>query len=250
MKEWYEQSFGDDYMIVYRHRDMQDAAIEIKSMIDWLKLPEKAEMLDIGCGMGRHSFALSKLGYKVTGVDLSEVLLKEAERRSHEKGIDWVYGDMRSLPFKEACFDATVNLFTSFGYFEREEHNKEVLRQIRKVLRPNGMFLLDFLNPTDIERNLVPYSERVDEETGLRIVEQRTIAEGWVQKIITLSDHLTGEDERQYLERVRLFPFSWFERNLDEAGLVLEQLYGDYTGSVYHAEESPRMIMAGRVRNL
>jgi ubiquinone/menaquinone biosynthesis C-methylase UbiE len=52
---WYQESFGNDYLIVYKHRDLQGAYNEVKQMIDWLQLPVGAEVLDLCCGMGRHA---------------------------------------------------------------------------------------------------------------------------------------------------------------------------------------------------
>lgn len=248
MKAWYEQSFGTDYMLVYKHRNWENANKEVQCMIDWLELPHGAEVLDIGCGMGRHALALSSLGYTVTGIDLSDTLLEEARRHDGTGSVEWVQGDMRELPFEAGRFDATVNLFTSFGYFSIEEDNVNVLRNIRKVLRKGGSFLIDFLNPVYVERHLVPRSERRDTDTGLLIEEVRSIQDGWVQKEITVSDPDKKDEPRQYLERVRLLPLEWFERYLAECGLVLEQLYGNVDGSKYESAASPRMIMAGRAK--
>ncbi|MOA12454.1 hypothetical protein D3C78_1324490 [compost metagenome] len=97
-----------------------------------------------------------------------------------------------------------------------------------------------------MESNLVPRSERVDEETGLLIEETRSIREGWVQKEITISDPQQRSGTRQYLERVRLYTLDWFQLHLADCGLKLEKLYGDYDGTSYEAASSPRMIMAGR----
>lgn len=246
MKPWYEQSFGSDYMLVYKHRNWEEANKEVGKMIGWLQLPKKARVLDIGCGMGRHALAMARCGYAVTGTDLSPVLLEEAKLHDEEGQVNWVPGDMRELPFEEESFDATVNLFTSFGYFSLEDDNVHVLRQIRKVLRPEGSFLIDFLNPVHVAQTLVPRSERIDEETGLHILEERSILNGWVQKEITVYDPQKREEQRQYLERVRLYQRDWFERNLALCSLGLEKLYGNYDGSAYEQEASPRMIMTGR----
>ncbi len=248
MKPWYEQSFGSDYMLVYKHRNWENANKEVSKMIAWLKLPKGAQVLDIGCGMGRHAIALASFGYTVTGIDLSNILLHEARRHDENLLVNWVQGDMRELPFEGGTFDATVNLFTSFGYFSNEEENVNVLRHIRRVLREGGSFLIDFLNPNYVEQNLVPRSERLDEKTGLFIQEVRSIKDGWVQKEITVSDPQTQEEPRHYLERVRLYKLDWFDRHLAACGLSLEQLYGNYDGSKYDPALSPRMIMAGKAR--
>ncbi|WP_028611872.1 class I SAM-dependent methyltransferase [Paenibacillus harenae] len=246
MKPWYEQSFGNDYMLVYKHRNCMQAGNEVRQMVDWLQLPKGAEVLDIGCGTGRHSLALSSLGYSATGIDLSPALLDEARGNDESGAVNWIEGDMRELPFEAGSFDATVNLFTSFGYFSIEDENVKVLRDIRRVLRTGGSFLIDFLNPVYVEQHLVPWSERVDSETGLHIEEVRSIRDGWVQKEITVYE--PNAQPRQYLERVRLYGLDWFTRHLTDCALELERLYGHYDESEYDAVYSPRMIMAGRAK--
>lgn len=246
MKPWYEQSFGNDYMTVYKHRDWEQARKEIKRMSEWLNLRKGAKVLDIGCGMGRHSLALSDMGYRVTGVDLSDTLLEEARRHDTANAVEWKHGDMRRLPFPDGSFDATVNLFTSFGYFSLEEDNVSVLRNIRRVLRDGGVFLIDFLNPSCVAARLVPYSERRDEKAGVLIEEFRSIADGWVQKEITITDNGLNGAKRQYLEKVRLYGLEWFKEHLAEANLELLNVYGNYDGTDYNDAESSRIIMTGR----
>lgn len=249
MTAWFERSFGSDYMIVYKHRNWEQAQQEVQRMSGWLELQHNDEVLDIGCGMGRHSLALAELGYRVTGIDLSEALLTEARRHNEDGLIETLLqGDMRELPFEAGSFDATVNLFTSFGYFQDERDNKRVLSEIRRVLRAGGRFLIDFLNPANVERTLVPRSERVDETSGLRIEETRSITDGWVIKQIRIGA-ADGSDVRQYEERVRLYPLAWFEAALAEAGLKLEHVYGNYEGGGYDELASKRMILTGRAES-
>jgi ubiquinone/menaquinone biosynthesis C-methylase UbiE len=243
MSDWYKKSFGDDYLLVYKHRDMQGAYNEVKGMIEWLRLAEGAEVLDLCCGMGRHSMALTDFGYKVTGIDLSNVLLKEAVRIDKDEMVRWIQGDMRDVQLTTQ-FDAVVNLFTSFGYFEQDDENEKVLREIHRLLKPDGQgqFIIDFLNPEYVEANLVPFSKR--EEGSCTIEETRKLEDGFVQKTIVIRE--PGMEERTYLEQVKLYHREPFMAMLERAGLEVLHVYGDYDASPYNNAVSKRMIFVGR----
>ncbi|MEX2415702.1 MAG: class I SAM-dependent methyltransferase [Paenibacillaceae bacterium] len=240
MTDWYEMSFGEDYLLVYKHRDFAGAYREVEAMARWLQLPVGAEVFDLCCGMGRHSLALTNLGYKVTGMDLSEVLLHEARNTDVNKAVRWVHGDMRAVPLDET-FDAVVNLFTSFGYFGDMAENTQVLHEIQRLVKPEGRFLIDFLNPESVRRKLVPYSERL--EGDITIKEYRRIEDGSVKKDIVMTE--ASKPERRYSEQVKLYELSDFVHMLASTSLEISEVYGDYEGSVYEHATSARLIMVG-----
>lgn len=242
MTEWYEESFGEDYLLVYKHRDVQGAEHEVHDMINWLRLKLGSKVLDLCCGMGRHSLALAEAGFRVTGIDLSEVLLREARRMDPGQRVRWVQADMRNLP-QENDYDAVVNLFTSFGYFREDAEQLKVLREIRRVLKPGGSYIIDFLNPAYVKRHLVAQSEREDE--GQRIQEERSIRDGYVHKHIRITDVETGRDPRNYEERVKLYTRDEMLDLLAQAGLEVDQVHGGYDEEIYDATSSPRMIFVG-----
>ncbi|WP_410514215.1 methyltransferase domain-containing protein [Paenibacillus sp. BR2-3] len=241
MSEWYEESFGEDYLVVYRHRDFGGARREVERMIGWLDLPPGAKVLDLCCGMGRHSLALSESGYEVTGVDLSEALLREARAQEGSGQVTWLRSDMRKLPLT-GDFNAVVNLFTSFGYFEEDEEQIKVLREIGRMLKPGGKFIIDFLNPAHVIRHLVPHSTREDADN--LIDEQRRIEDGYVKKDIILTSKADGTP-RHYHERVKLYSLEQFQAMIAEAGLRLEAVHGSYDEGPYISESSTRMIFRG-----
>lgn len=243
MAAWYEESFGEDYLLVYKHRDLHGAQAEVRRMANWLRLPAGSRILDLCCGMGRHSVALADEGYRVTGLDLSKVLLAEARKLDNSGRITWVEGDMRRLPL-DGPFDAVVNLFTSFGYFEEEQENARVLAEMGRVLAPGGKFIIDFLNASYVEKNLVPHSQRRD--GNVLIDEKRAVEDGFVRKRITLSE--PGQPDRKYLEQVRLFGLEDFRRLAQGTGLAIEAAYGHYDGTAYDPETSLRLIMTGSKR--
>lgn len=242
MSEWYEESFGEDYLLVYKHRDFQGAAHEVQTMISWLDLPRQSHILDLCCGMGRHALVLADEGYKVTGVDLSEVLLHEAHELDTEDRVLWYKADMRRIPLADGEFDGVLNLFTSFGYFWNDEEQERVLCEIHRILKPGGKYVIDFLNPSYVESTLVPQSEREDE--GHFIRETRIIEDGFVKKNIVITDK-DGGSERNYHERVKMYIYKDFITMLANAGLAIDYIHGGYNEEQYKEEESERMIFVG-----
>lgn len=238
---WYEQSFGRDYLMVYKHRSVENAEREVRQMVDWLRLPRGAKVLDLCCGMGRHSLTLAEYGCDVTGIDLSGLLLDEARNRDTASRISWLQGDMRRVPLPGARFDAVFNLFTSFGYFDEDTENRQVLLEIERLLRPGGKWIVDFLNTDVVVSRLIPLSER--REGRITIRESRSIEEGVVRKQIAVLE--PDCQPRRYIEKVRLYTLSDFMRMLIGTSLSIDEVYGDYSGEPYSAATSPRLIMVG-----
>jgi SAM-dependent methyltransferase len=237
---WYIKSFQDDYLKIYSHRTDEAAKEEVNHITSLLNMETNKNVLDLCCGNGRHSRQLYKLGYQVTGIDLSTVLLQEAEQKNDHNAIRYLHRDVRDLPFKEE-FDYVLNLFTSFGYFEQVEENMKVFTSIYNSLKQDGEFLIDFLNPGYVKNTLVPYSERTVDD--LLIIEKRRIEGKKVCKDIEIHQ---GEQVRSYQEQVNLFEYDEMESMIQHSGLELTQVYGDLEQHTYDALESPRMIIIGK----
>lgn len=240
MNDWYKESFGEDYLLVYQHRSKEQAKQEVDQLIGWLDLKPQERILDLCCGSGRHTIALAKAGFNAIGFDLSEVLLNHALRDSQELPIYFVHGDMRRLPFVENSFHVVLNLFTSFGYFDQNESNRSVLKEISRVLKPNGRFCIDFLNASYVRKNLIPESKRKIGETMVH--EVREIKDDFVTKTLRVVD---PNRERVYYERVKLYSKLEMLDMLGQVGLEVQQIFGNFTGQPY-SEDSERMILIGR----
>jgi len=120
---------------------------EVQAIQNIIELPSGAIILDVCCGYGRHLLPLTKRGYRVIGIDISLLALREAtaQAQSEDIWIDVVQADMRYLPFT-SHFDAAILMFNSFGVFSDERDNKVVLIAITQVLKTGGYLLLDILN--------------------------------------------------------------------------------------------------------
>lgn len=115
---------------------------EVDGVIKILKLTGKERILDIPCGYGRHSIALAEKGLSVTGCDLNSFFLEAAKRQAEKSGVkvDFVKGNMLEINYTSQ-FDAVINMFYSFGFFETDEENFKVLQNFYNALKPKGKFL-------------------------------------------------------------------------------------------------------------
>lgn len=240
---WYSDWFGQQYLELYAHRDKEEAAHQI-ALVEKLVAPARGlPVLDLACGGGRHAVELAKRGYEVVGIDLSETLLGVARAAAEEEGvaIEFIRGDMRAIPF-EGRFGAVLNFFTSFGYFEEEEDNLEVLRGIGRALVPGGKFLIDHINREHVLADLVPLDSRV--EKGRLITQRRRFVPetGRLEKRITIEE--CGKSE-EFLESVRLYTPGEFRSMVERAGLEVIDILGALDGSEFGAK-SARMVVLGR----
>lgn len=113
-------------------------------MTKWLPLPDYRRILDVCCGLGRHDKELVALRYEVTGVDRDAEAIAIATKAVPEAR--FVVADQRDLKQVAGCYDAVVNLWQSFGYFDSET-NDAVLAEMASKLRPGGRLLLDIYHP-------------------------------------------------------------------------------------------------------
>lgn len=152
-----ESLFDEDYLYFYEDRLSPEQSDQDVDLI-WrlLELEPGMEVLDLACGHGRISNRLAERGARVTGLDATASFLDLARRDAAELGVDveYVEGDMRSLPWSER-FDRIVNWFTAYGYFEDEE-NRRVLAKAHRALAPGGRLLIENNGLPWVLRNFRP----------------------------------------------------------------------------------------------
>ncbi len=147
MGEWYRDFFGPDYLKAYGPRNRREAPAEVAFIETALEMRTSGLYLDLCCGEGRHAVPLAGKGYRMVGVDLSPSLLAAAARSACRSwpGCRFVRADAGKLPFRD-LFDGVYCWFTSFGYSSSPFQDRAVLSEVRRVLRPGGIFLLEVLN--------------------------------------------------------------------------------------------------------
>lgn len=105
--------------------------------------PEQT-LLDLGCGAGRIAIGLWELGYrKVLGIDFAPEMVKRARHiaRLLEYGISFRVGDATALPLEANLFDGAIFGFNGLMQIPRRERRQLALAEIRRVVRPGGIFV-------------------------------------------------------------------------------------------------------------
>ncbi len=237
--EWFRHWFGEEYLRLYPHRDQAEAASAVRLHLE-VSGPPRGRSLDLACGEGRHLRELRRAGVDAVGLDLSLPLLRLA-RRSETPPFLLVRADMRWLPFRDASFSAVTSFFTSFGYFAARAEDMGAAREIRRVLEPDGRFLLDYLNAAHVRTALVP--EEALELDGASVHVTRSIeGDAVVKRIRITSAH--GGPPSEHHERVRLYAPGELETLLASAGLVTTDCFGDYEGAPF-TRSATRLVLAG-----
>jgi 2-polyprenyl-3-methyl-5-hydroxy-6-metoxy-1,4-benzoquinol methylase len=147
-KKWYELLF-ENYARKYDEESFTQGTMGECDFIEKeLDFNKSLKILDVGCGTGRHSIELTRRGYNVTGIDLSESQLQRAREKARENNlkIDFLKHDARDLPFDRE-FDVAIMICEgAFPLMETDEMNFEILKNVTRSLKPRGKFIFTTLN--------------------------------------------------------------------------------------------------------
>ena len=232
-----------DWEAIVNARDTRKEADFIEKVIS-----RRGFVLDLCCGTGRHSIALSERGWNVVGIDLSKNLLAIAKIRMKRAGvkIPLVRADMRFFPFRDSLFKAVINMFTSFGYLPAESDDAVSLLEVNRTLRGEGKFLLDLANRDHIiktfrERDWAEFEPFFLLERRSLNLKGSKLTSQW-----TLVQKNTGR-VRSIEHNVRLFTITRVEQLLNEAGLMVKDVYGGYEEQEFTLEASRMIVLAKKL---
>jgi SAM-dependent methyltransferase len=231
--EWFDSKY---YHILYGNRNVAEAEAFMNNLIAFLRPSAHARIHDLCCGKGRHSVFLSQKGFEVTGSDLSAESIEYA-RQFENDSLSFFVNDMRRI-IRLNYFDYVLNLFTSFGYFEAESDNDQVLNAVYASLKPGAVFVLDFLNTEKMRHMLV--GEETKEAEGIVFHISKRLQPDFFEKEIRFND--AGKDYR-FIEKVRSFSRADFEQLFTKAGLTILHVKGNYELTDFDEKQSDRLIL-------
>ena len=241
-EDWFINWFNSKYYhILYKSRNKNEASDFIKTIISTLSLKSNNSVLDLGCGNGRHSISLSNHFKLVHGIDISSENISLANENKKEN-LKFFISDMRNFD-TNTKYDYIFNLFTSFGYFKKNEDNIKVLKSCHYHLNKNGLLFIDFLNSEQIKKNINGLKETID-IGGIRFNIHKQIIDNYIVKKICIKD---GEASYNFQEKVQLFKIEDFKKMFEISGFEIISSYGDYQMNPYDLNSSRLILCAKKI---
>lgn len=203
-------------------------------------------VLDHCCGAGRLSIPLSS-GRQVVGLDLSRYLLIQAKKKSKEvgaKSLQFVCGDMRYLPLRPNLFHHVINFWTSFGFFSENE-NEVVLKEIVRILKKEGTFVIEIANP---EWLIMNFQEKYwDEREDFYMLADRSF--NWENKR-NITRWVFIDKKRREISEItfdhRLYSLQEFKVLFQKLGLSVEEVYGSCLKECFERNKSNRLLIIAK----
>ena len=232
-KVWFDSPY---YAILYKERNEDEAAFFLNNLLDFLHPAPCATMLDLACGKGRHALYLNQRGFDVTGIDFSEKNI-EHNLKYENNNLSFFVHDMRNL-FRINYFDFVYNLFTRFGYFDKEADNENVIKAVSKALKQNGKFIFDFMNVEKTIPELEEHETKIVDGIVFQI--RRFVENNFIKKEISFTIHGANYF---FMEQVRAYQLADIEKYFNNNDLEIAHLFGDYNLSSFNKHSSKRMIL-------
>lgn len=240
---WFEDWFDSPYYhLLYNKRDLSEAHRFIDNLLAHLVPKPNSKMLDVACGMGRHSMVLASYGHDVTGIDLSPASIQKAIN-SNIPGTQFFEHDMR-LPFRINYFDHVFNFFTSFGYFKTDREHHNAIRTMVQALKPNGYLLIDYLN---VRFSIDHLKENaLEERDNISFHITKWHDDRFLFKQIQVSEKGKAQRKHLFTEKVAKFGLADFNEMLSLQNAQIISVFGDYELGPYDWKHSPRLIILAR----
>ena len=235
-KDWFVSWFDTNYYhTLYSHRDDDEAQEFMINIVNFLNFKKDDVLLDLGCGKGRHSIYLNSLGFNVVGADLSKNSIQLAKQFENDH-LKFIEQDMRD-PFN-TTYNAILNLFTSFGFFEDDEDDIAVLQNIKNGLKPEGFAIIDFMNVKKVVSNLV--SEEIQTIEGISFKINRYLKDGFIVKEINFD---ADGEHHTYFEKVKSLELPKIKSYLNSVDFKIKHTFGNYQLEDFNEETSDRLIL-------
>jgi SAM-dependent methyltransferase len=230
--------------VLFDQQRIEAAPAQVDAIISLLQIKENELILDLCCGVGRHSLEFARRGFNVVGVDRTKAYLDKARSQMQKEGlsVEFVLEDMRRFKRPES-FNIVISMFTSFGYFEDQRDQIRVLDNIYASLKPRGRVLIDVKGKECLAR-VFRRRDWYRHELGL-VLEEREVEKDW--SWIKSTWILIRDNEAPVQWNLSHWIYSAVELKsmLSQAGFEELQAFGSLSQEAYD-DTSKRLIVVGK----
>lgn len=204
------------------------------------------KILDIGCGTGDLVLALLKEGFDVTGIDSDQAMIQKAANKTTDNPVVFTQMDMKDMTghFNPSSFDAVLCFGNTLVHLAGMQEIEKVCKEVKRILKPNGKFLIQILNYDYIVDNKIRSLPLIDNEF---ITFERTYDYNSRKNLIAFKTALTvKETSKKIINKVDLFPMRKDELylSLRNSNFYNISFYGDFNGSTLEAKSLPLVVEA------
>jgi SAM-dependent methyltransferase len=242
---WYENDKLWEIMepVLFTEARIAHTVPEVDAIKSLCKIQQDESVLDLCCGIGRHSLEFARRGHSVVGVDRTKLYLERAKKSAGEENLDieFVEDDMRTF-YRKSSFDIVLSMFTSFSYFDDHEEQMLVLRNIYSSLRAGGRFILESMSKEILAR--IFRRQNWSEWPHGFMLEERETKDDWSKmnnKWIFIEKD--GTTHRYHVTHW-IYAGTEIKKMLEKVGFTDVKVYGGLDGRPYDNEAERLVVIA------
>lgn len=246
MAQWFED---DDLWrtlrcVLFTPEILAKAPAQIDGISTLIGLAPNSRILDLPCGVGRHSIELARRGHRVVAVDRTRAYLEEARASAAAAGveIEFVLEDMRTFRRGSGGFDVVLNLWTSFGYWADPAEDDRVIGNFFAALRPGGTLLME-TSSLEVVTKMFRDRDWRQLESGELFLEERRVVGDW-SAIENRWVLIRGGEQKEIRFPLRLFTASSLKDLATRAGFVNVRCFGGLAGTPYDHKAERLVLVA------
>ena len=248
----YNEDYVADYDFFNEGKNYKEECDFLKQAFQKFSNNEAKTILDIGCGTGLHTKELTSEGFEVTGLDLSEQMIKKAKERNPKS--NFFIGNMANFDINKK-FDTCICMFSSIGYLTTNKEIEGFFNSVKKHLKQDGLLIIDCWNGLCVMNELPTSREKRAKRSNIEVVRTSypTLkAEEHLNDInFKVKVYKDNNLEREYTEHhiVRFFFPQELKKYISDAGFELLKVCPSYNINQDIDEKCWNMVLIAKLKS-
>jgi SAM-dependent methyltransferase len=249
------KKYADYYDLIYSHKDYKKEVNYLNAILMKLKVKTKANILELGCGTGKHAVELSKLNYSVHGIDISKDMVRLAKKQKTLK-LNFEIGDVRKFR-SLMLFDAVISLFHVISYQLNYYDLLDTFKTANINLKKNSFFIFDcwygpavLSHPPKIKYKHIKQKDfKLTRVAYPNLLQRESVVD--VEYKIRITDKISKKNiDFNEVHRVRYYFKSEIEYFLEQAGFKLMENFEWMTSKQLSEKTWGSCYVAKKIREI